>query len=165
MDSCFVDKDLADLSAFPDLFNMKKFHMRDVGLIRTTDLHFKMPVLEILDLQDNRVYEVEAIDDLANFTSLVEVNFANNPVNVHANLQQMICDANPLVEVVNKRQIHEIGHREQEEIRKLRREIIEYEQPDIGTTAGDRILAEGLDPEAGVDIDDYRAQISKINRE
>lgn len=103
MNSCFVQSDLADVSAFPDLFNMKRFTMRDVGLIRTTDLHFKMPVLEALDLQDNRVFEVEAIDDLANFTSLVEVNFANNPVNVHADLQNMILDANPLLEVVNKR--------------------------------------------------------------
>ena len=103
MNSCFVQKDLADVSAFPDLFNMKNFSMRDVGLIRTTDLHFKMPVLEILDLQDNRVYEVEAIDDLANFTSLVEVNFSNNPINIHADLQNMILDSNPLLEVVNKR--------------------------------------------------------------
>ena len=87
MNSCFVDRDLKDVSAFPDMFQMRKFTMRDVGLIRTTDLHFKMPLLEVLDLQDNRVYEVEAIDDLANFTSLVEVNFSSNPVNVHASLQ------------------------------------------------------------------------------
>ena len=50
MNSCFVQNDLADVSGFPDLFNMKRFEMRDVGLIRTTDLHFKMPVLEVLDL-------------------------------------------------------------------------------------------------------------------
>lgn len=60
--------------------------MRGVGLIKTTELHFKMPILEILDLQDNKIFEVEAIDDLSNFTSLVEVNFADNPVNVHKNL-------------------------------------------------------------------------------
>ena len=112
MSSCFVDRDLADVSAFPDMFQMKKFIMRDVGLIRTTDLHFKMPLLELLDLQDNRIYEVEAVDDLSNFTSLVEVNFSSNPLNIHANLQQMIIDANPLLEVVNKRQVNEIGHRE-----------------------------------------------------
>ena len=73
------------------------------------------------------MFEVEAIDDLANFTSLVEVNFSNNPINIHADLQNMILDANPLLEVVNKRQIHDIGHREQEGIKQLRREIIEYE--------------------------------------
>lgn len=112
MNSCFVDRDLADLSAFPDMFQMKRFSMRDVGLIRTTDLHFKMPLLEILDFQDNRIYEVEAIDDLANFTSLVEVNLSSNPLNAHTRLQEMICDANPLLEVVNKRQVNEIGHRE-----------------------------------------------------
>lgn len=50
MSSCFVDRDLKDVSAFPDMFQMKTFIMRDVGLIRTTDLHFKMPLLEILDL-------------------------------------------------------------------------------------------------------------------
>jgi len=50
MSSCFTDSDLADVSAFPDMFQVKRFVMRDVGLIRTTDLHFKMPLLEILDL-------------------------------------------------------------------------------------------------------------------
>lgn len=39
----------------------------------------------------------------------------------------MIIDANPLLEVVNKCQVNEIGYREQNEIRKLRREIIDYE--------------------------------------
>ena len=60
--------------------------MRDVGLIRTTELYFKMPVLEVLDLQDNKIFEIEAVDDLFNYTSLVEVNFAKNPLNVHKNL-------------------------------------------------------------------------------
>ena len=70
---------------------------------------------------------MESIDDLANFTSLVECNFACNPVNVHSNLQAMMTEANPMLEVVNKRQVNDIGHREQEEIRKIRREIIEYD--------------------------------------
>ena len=86
--------------------------MRNVGLIRTTDLHFKMPLLESLDLQDNRIYEIESVDDLANYTSLVEVNFVNNPLFVHKNLQEMITEANPLLEVVNKKQIQDIGYRE-----------------------------------------------------
>ena len=85
MDECFVDEDFKDVSTIPNLFNLRKFSMRKVGLIHTTDLHFKMPVLEVLDLQDNKVYEVEAIDDLANYTSLVEVNYANNPLNIHVN--------------------------------------------------------------------------------
>lgn len=50
MNSCFTERDFADVSSMPDLFNMKRFFMRDVGLIRTTDLHFKMPLLECLDL-------------------------------------------------------------------------------------------------------------------
>mmetsp|Transcript_8252 Transcript_8252/g.11433 ORF Transcript_8252/g.11433 Transcript_8252/m.11433 type:complete len:88 (-) Transcript_8252:2269-2532(-) len=87
MNSCFTERDLADVSAFPDMFKMRRFRMRDVGLIHTTDLHFKMPVLEYLDLQDNKIFEVEAVDDLSNYTALVEVNMSNNPVNVHANLQ------------------------------------------------------------------------------
>ena len=105
MSSCFTGSDLQDVSAFPDLFKMRRFEMRNVGLIRTTDLHFKMPLLESLDLQDNRIYEIESVDDLANYTSLVEVNFVNNPLFVHKNLQEMITEANPLLEVVNKKQI------------------------------------------------------------
>jgi len=56
MSACFTEKDLADLSGFPDLFKMRRFVMRDVGLIHTTDLHFKMPLLESLDLQGNRIF-------------------------------------------------------------------------------------------------------------
>ena len=164
MNSCFTEKDFANVNAIPDLFKMKKFYARDVGLIHTRDLHFKMPLLEILDLQDNRIYEVETIDDLANFTSLVEVNFSSNPLNVHANLKQMILDANPLLEIVNKRQVHDIGHRETEEIRKIRREVIEYEQPTIGTTLGDRLLAEGFDG-MEVNIKDMRKQLHRIDEE
>ena len=162
MSSCFVDRDLADVSAFPDMFQMRKFIMRDVGLIRTTDLHFKMPLLELLDLQDNRIYEVEAVDDLSNFTSLVEVDLSSNPLNIHNNLQQMIIDANPLLEVVNKRQVNDIGHREQEGIRKLRREIIEYDQPEVGTTLGDRILAQA---DEEMRVDDYRQRLARIDEE
>lgn len=86
MNYCFTESDFKDVSSLPDLFKLRSFSMRGVGLIKTIELHFKMPILEILDLQDNKIFEVEAIDDLSNFTSLVEVNFADNPVNVHKNL-------------------------------------------------------------------------------
>lgn len=85
--------------------------MRDVGLIYASTLHTKMPNLEVLDLQDNRIYEIEMAENLSNLKHLVEVNLSNNPIQVHAELQQMILEANPLIEIVNKRQIHEIGHR------------------------------------------------------
>ena len=55
----------------------------------------------------------------------------------------LLCER-PLLEVVNKRQVHEIGFRERSEIEKIRKEIIEYDQPTVGTTAGDRILAQGV---------------------
>ena len=137
MNYCFTDSDFKDVSSLPDLFKLRNFSMRGVGLIKTTDLHFKMPILEILDLQDNKIFEVESIDDLSNFTSLVEVNFAENPINVHKNLQEMMSEANPMLEIINKRQVQDIGYREQQEIREIRRQIIEYEAPVTGTTRGD----------------------------
>jgi len=76
----------------------------------------------------------------------------------------MICDANPLLEVVNKRQVNEIGHREQEEIRKVRREIIEYEQPTTGTTRGDKVLAEGMD-DFDMGVVEMRKQLHRIDQE
>ena len=164
MSGCFTEKDLADISAFPDLFNMKRFVMRGVGLIRTNDLHFKMPVLEVLDLQDNRLFEVETIDDLCNYTSLVEVNFAHNPLQVHTNLVSMIQDANPMLEVINKRQVHDIGYKEQEEIRQIRRQVIEYENPTVGTTMGDQVLAEGADDYA-MSVEQMREQLQRIDKD
>jgi len=60
-----------------------------------------------------------------------------------------------MLEVINKRQVHEIGFREQEEIRSIRRQIIEYEQPTAGTTRGDQVLAEGLD-DFDISVDQMR---------
>ena len=42
-----------------------------------------------------------------------------------------------MLEVINKRQIHDIGYKEQEEIKQIRRQVIEYEHPTVGTTMGD----------------------------
>ena len=50
MNECFTQPDFKDVSAIADLPNLQKFFMRGVGLIHTTDLPFKMPSLEILDV-------------------------------------------------------------------------------------------------------------------
>ena len=163
LDGCFTERDFSDCSALPELFALQKFSMRDVGLIYAATLHTKMPNLEVLDLQDNRIYEIEMAENMQHFKHLVEVNLSNNPIQVHAELQKMITDANPLIEVVNKRQIHEIGYREREEIRKLRQEIIEYEMPTLGTHAGDRLLAEGLDSD-DVSVEDLKKKLHSIDK-
>lgn len=73
-------------------------------------------------------------------------------------------EANPLLEVVNKRQVHEIGHREQEGIKKIRREIIEYDQPKVGTRDGDKILADKED-DPDTQVEDYRRELAKIEKQ
>lgn len=76
----------------------------------------------------------------------------------------MILENNPLIEFVNRRQIHEIGHRQNEEIRKIRQDIIEYEMPTLGTYAGDRLLAEGLVDE-DLSVEDVKKKLHKIDEE
>ena len=74
----------------------------------------------------------------------------------------MIQDANPMLEVVNKRQVHDIGHREQEEIKKIRQEILEYDQPTVGTRIGDAILAAQQEE---MDIEKFQKELKKIDEE
>lgn len=41
--------------------------MRGVGLIYASNLYLKMPNLETLDLEDNRIYEVEMAENMGKF--------------------------------------------------------------------------------------------------
>lgn len=61
-----------------------------------------------------------------------------------------------MLEVINKRQIHDIGYKEQEEIKQIRRQVIEYEHPTVGTTMGDQVLAEG--------VDDYSMSVEQMRK-
>lgn len=50
LDSAFPDRDFTDINEIPDLPELESLTIRNVGLISLTDLHFKFPALEHLDL-------------------------------------------------------------------------------------------------------------------
>ena len=60
-----------------------------------------------------------------------------NPLCVHKHLKELVKQAVPFIEVVNREQLVEAGHKYREEIIKLKQEILSSK---VGTLAGDRIL-------------------------
>ena len=72
------------------------------------------------------MYEIEVVDEFAGLEHLVELNILNNPVMVHLDLQSMVTEVRPEMEIFNKRILHEVGYKAREDTRKIRQEIEEY---------------------------------------
>ena len=62
--------------------------------------HF--PNLTNLDLGYNKIFKVEAIEELHTLSDLAEVSFHENPICVHKHLKEMVCDVVPNIEMVNQ---------------------------------------------------------------
>ena len=69
------------------------------------------PNLAVLDLGKNRIFSVEAIEELHTLSSLAEVSFKDNPVCVHKHLQEMVQQVVPDIEVINQESLKDAGHR------------------------------------------------------
>ena len=63
-----------------------------------------------LDLKGNKIYAMEAINVLYDLKCLSEINFIKNPICIHKELNQMIADAAPQIEIINKKVFREPGH-------------------------------------------------------
>lgn len=109
MSECFSQADFHSISNFPEIETLTKFEFRNVGLISLTQLHAKFPNLEVLDVSENKIFEIETVDEFAHFGSLMVLNFEENPIMVHLKLQQMLQDVLPSLEIFNDKAIKEVG--------------------------------------------------------
>ena len=119
MSGCFVEQGFQDISEIPDLINLERLELRDVGLLHLTGISEKFQMLEVLDLQDNKIYELDAIDDLKLLNYLVELNLLDNPLMIHKSLKDDIVEAIPMIEVLNNKTITEAGTKYKLEARKI----------------------------------------------
>ena len=150
--------------------------MRDVGVIHVTDIDKKLPCLEALDLEDNKVFELEAIDELRLLSALVDINLHGNPLCIHKSLQDQIVEAMPQLEVVNRRDVQEAGARYKQDARRMKKELDEWEKlRPAGYKESDNLIADAIeDPAFELDMimkrfkleadsdDDEEAKIARV---
>jgi hypothetical protein len=88
--------------------------MKGVGLEDVHGIQSIFPNLQVLDITDNKIVTVDTIDTLAKIKDLAELNILNNPIMIHANINQMILEEMPNIEVVNELSIKDAGQRYKE---------------------------------------------------
>lgn len=105
-----MDRDFQDLYALPDLWDLERLELQGVGLIWISGIGRKYPNLVGLDLKGNKIYAMEAINVLFELKSLAEINFSKNPICIHKDLREMISNAAPHIEIINKHAVKDAGH-------------------------------------------------------
>jgi Leucine-rich repeat (LRR) protein len=69
---------------------LDELSIKQLGLISIKGIDKLFPNLAVLDLSKNRIFSVEAIEELHKLDSLAEVSFNDNPVCVHKHLKDMV---------------------------------------------------------------------------
>ncbi|CDW76546.1 protein phosphatase 1 regulatory subunit 7 isoform x1 [Stylonychia lemnae] len=134
-----IFKDMQTLDGFVDLPELEDLSLQSNGLISIIGIEDKFPNLTVLDISFNRIFSVENIDILAELPNLAEVFFNDNPICVHKHLKELVKNACPFIEVINREEIMESGYRFKEQIFKLKQEMTNSR---VGTYQGDRIIEE-----------------------
>jgi len=67
--------------------NLDDLSLRNNGLLNIKRIEEFAPNLTVLDLSDNKIFSVEAVEALHKLTNLAEVNFTDNPICVHKHLK------------------------------------------------------------------------------
>ena len=102
---------------------MENLTMRDVGLIRVECIEDRFPSLVTLDLQNNKIFSIDAVDILYKLTNLLDVNYLGNPVCVHNHLPDMIKSVHPQIERINKVCVRKVGDHFREQTQKIKDEL------------------------------------------
>ena len=127
---------------------MEDLSLKCVGLLHIKGIASAFPNLTILDLSGNKIFTVEAIEELHKLSDLTEVSFKDNPICVHKHLTDMVQDVVPNIEMVNQTVIKESGFKYKQELMSLREQIAKIGKTQVGTAAGDRLIADAeVDPE------------------
>ena len=70
MTGCFAQADFTHMENFPEVYQLERFYFGKVGLLSLAYLQERMPLLEQLDLADNKMYDLDAIDELGKLEHL-----------------------------------------------------------------------------------------------
>lgn len=97
-------------------------------MIFITGIDRKFPNLISLDLKQNKIYSMEAINVLYECKHLAEVNYIENPICVHRDLIHMVEEAAPQVEIVNKKEVRPVAHKFKQLIGEVREQVKELKR-------------------------------------
>jgi len=113
LNSAFPKQNLEsiDVFSFLKMQDLDDLQLKQVGLLHLQGIADIFPSLECLDLADNKIFSVEALEELHKLEDLSDVSFKNNPICIHKHLEEMVMTVVPNIEVVNQTQIKEAGHR------------------------------------------------------
>jgi Leucine-rich repeat (LRR) protein len=74
---------MQNLNGFVALPELEELNLQSNGLIDISGIDAKFPNLTILDISNNKIFSVDAIDSLSYLSNLAEINLNNNPIEVH----------------------------------------------------------------------------------
>ena len=79
-----------DVFQFLNMTELDDLSLRGVGLLNIKGISDSFPNISLLDLSYNRIFSVEAVEELHKLSELAEVSFKENPLCVHKHLTQMV---------------------------------------------------------------------------
>lgn len=103
-------EEIADIS-YLCFSELAELNLKGNGLMQIRGIEKLCKNITVLDLTGNKIFSVEAIEELHKLENLAEISFKDNPVCVHKHLQEMVSQVVPSIEMVNHESIHESGHR------------------------------------------------------
>ena len=77
------------------LSELDELNLRGNGLLQIRGIDKLCKNVSILDLTNNKIFSVEAIEELHRLENLAEVSFKENPVCVHKHLKEMVTQVVP----------------------------------------------------------------------
>ena len=70
MNNCFVQEDFQHFEEFPEVFQLERLQLKKVGLLTMGGLKERTPLLEVLNLAENKIRDLDVIDEVAKLDNL-----------------------------------------------------------------------------------------------
>jgi len=75
-----------DVFSFLKMTELDDLSLRGVGLLQIKGIADIFPSVSILDFSQNKIFSVEAIEELHKLEELAEISFKENPLCIHKHL-------------------------------------------------------------------------------
>lgn len=69
----------------------------------------RTPLLEVLNLAENKIRDLDVIDEVAKLDNLQTLNLDENPLMVHRDIASMFLDQCKMLEIFNEREVRAMG--------------------------------------------------------
>ena len=135
-----------EVFSFLKMSSCLNLHLKGVGLEELEKINEIFPALQILDVMDNKIHKMSQLEMLKQMPEIAELNVKNNPVCFHENVNEMILEYLPQIEVVNDLTLKEPGQKYKENKEIIMRKLQNaYKMGEEITEGDDLLLQEKLD--------------------